>query len=131
MIVGVGTDLCDVRRIEAACRRHGERFPQRILGPQEMQLYGERLAQSESRAMQFLATRFAVKEAVSKALGTGMRHPMGWQRCETLNQTGGQPVLVFHDDLKTLFEQRQWRAHVSVSDDTHHVLAFVVLEAIH
>lgn len=76
MIVGIGTDLIEIERIEAACARHGERFAQRILGPAEWRRYGERRSRSARRGLAFLATRFAAKEAISKALGLGMRTPM-------------------------------------------------------
>jgi holo-[acyl-carrier protein] synthase len=128
MIVGIGTDLCDTRRIQAALDRHGERFAKRILGDQEWGLFQQRRAQSAVRGTRFLASRFAVKEAVGKAMGTGIRAPMGWQRCETLLSDNGKPELVFSGTLKMLFERQGWRAHVSISDDGNHVLAFVVLE---
>jgi len=128
MIVGIGTDLCDTRRVQAALDRHGDRFARRILGDQEWPLFEQRRDQSVLRGTRFLASRFAVKEAFGKAMGTGIRAPMGWQRCETLSQDSGKPELVLNGELKTLFEDQGWRAHVSISDDSDHVLAFVVLE---
>jgi len=128
MIVGIGTDLCDTRRVEAALTRHGERFARRILGDHEWPLFLTRREQSAQRGVRFLASRFAVKEAFSKAIGTGMRHPMTWQTCETVSTDSGQPQLKLGGELHTWFAQQHWQAHVSISDDSHHVLAFVVIE---
>jgi holo-[acyl-carrier-protein] synthase len=128
MIVGIGTDLCDTRRVEAALTRHGERFARRILGDHEWPVFLARREQSALRGVRYLASRFAVKEAFSKAIGTGIRHPMGWHVCETVSEESGKPQLVLSGDLSTWFTQRQWQAHVSISDDSDHVLAFVVIE---
>ncbi|NBD21550.1 holo-ACP synthase [Aquabacterium fontiphilum] len=128
MIAGIGTDLCDVRRIDAALRRHGLRFAQRILGPQEWAEFERRLATSSARAHRYLATRFAAKEALAKAIGLGMRHPMGWQACEVVSDPLGRPALQCHGALAAWLAQRQWQAHLSLTDEAHHALAFVVVE---
>lgn len=128
MIVGIGTDLCDTRRVQAALERHGERFAQRILGEQELRLFQERQQQSSARGVRFLASRFAVKEAFSKAIGTGVRYPMTWRNCETISAANGQPQLRLGGELHTWFDQQGWSAHVSIADDADHVLAFVVVE---
>lgn len=128
MIAGIGTDLCDVRRIDAALQRHGLRFAQRILGPAEWGVFQERLASSSARAHRYLATRFAAKEAFSKAVGLGMRHPMGWQACEVSSNALGRPEFLLHGELAQCFARQQWRAHLSLTDEAHHALAFVVVE---
>lgn len=128
MIVGIGTDLCDVRRVEAALTRHGERFARRILGDSEWQVFLQRQALSNQRGVHFLASRFAVKEAFSKAIGTGIRHPMSWQSCEAMPSDSGKPQLVLGGALQSWFASQHWQAHVSISDDNDHVLAFVVVE---
>jgi holo-[acyl-carrier protein] synthase len=128
MIVGIGTDLCETRRVQAALSRHGDRFARRILGDHEWPLFQERQRQSATKGLRFLASRFAVKEAFSKAIGTGVRHPMTWRNCETVSAENGQPQLVLGGDLRTWFEQRGWSAHVSIADEVNHVLAFVLVE---
>ncbi|NBS46346.1 MAG: holo-[acyl-carrier-protein] synthase, partial [Betaproteobacteria bacterium] len=75
MIYGIGTDICDVRRIRAALARHGERFALKILADGEMQTWRQRSARWPERGVRFLATRFSAKEAFSKAIGMGMRMP--------------------------------------------------------
>ena len=79
MVSGIGTDIIRINRIAAALARHGDRFAQKILGPQEMEKYLRRKAKVEARGLRFLATRFAAKEAFSKAIGLGMRMPMTWR----------------------------------------------------
>ena len=76
MIAGIGTDIIRIDRIAAALERHGDRFAEKILGPQELEKYHRRKAKVEARGIRFLATRFAAKEAFSKAIGLGMRMPM-------------------------------------------------------
>jgi holo-[acyl-carrier protein] synthase len=128
MIYGVGTDLCDIRRIQAVLNRHGLRFAQRILGPSEWQIYQGRETQATGKGLSYLATRFSAKEAFSKAIGLGLRGPMSWRRCEVLNQASGQPYLQLHDELAAWFEQRQLLAHVSVTDENDYAASFVVVE---
>ncbi|HET6788898.1 MAG TPA: holo-ACP synthase [Aquabacterium sp.] len=128
MIVDIGTDLCDIRRLQSTLERQGDRFAQRVLGPQEWLIYQQRLGEAPGRALRYLATRFAAKEAFSKAIGTGMRAPMSWQHCEILNAASGQPALALSGELAPWFETRCWTAHVSVSDEVDHALAFVVIE---
>ena len=79
MIAGIGTDIIRIDRIAAALERHGDRFAEKILGPQELEKYHRRKAKVEARGIRFLATRFAAKEAFSKAIGLGMRMPMTWR----------------------------------------------------
>ncbi|MBV8618464.1 MAG: holo-ACP synthase [Curvibacter sp.] len=128
MIYGIGTDICDVRRIEASLARHGERFAQRILSPGELLTWHERSARWKDRGLRYLATRFSAKEAFSKAIGLGIRSPMSWRLCEVAKLPSGQPVIVLHGELKTWFEDRGLRAHVSVTDETDYAASFVVVE---
>jgi holo-[acyl-carrier protein] synthase len=69
VIVGIGTDICDLRRIRATLQRRGERFAQRVLGERELQVFHARRQRAEARGVAFLATRFSAKEAFSKAIG--------------------------------------------------------------
>jgi holo-[acyl-carrier protein] synthase len=128
MIVGIGTDVCDITRIEAALARHGDRFAQRVLGPDELRVFQARRARVPRRGLSYLATRFSAKEAFSKAIGLGMRTPMSWRACEVINAPGGKPEIRLHGALASWFEERQWRAFVSVSDEANVATAFVVVE---
>jgi holo-[acyl-carrier protein] synthase len=128
MIFGIGTDICDVRRIAATLARRGERFPERVLGPQEIVVFRARRARVEARGISYLATRFSAKEAFSKAVGMGMRMPMTWRDCEILNDPGGKPRIHLHGALALWFEARRLQAHVSVTDETDYAASFVVVE---
>lgn len=128
MIFGIGTDVCDIRRIEATFERQGERFVRKVLGEQELAIWQRRSERWPGRGLRYLATRFSAKEAFSKAIGLGMRMPMTWRACEILNQPSGQPVIVLHGALKTWFEAQGLRAHVTVTDETDYAASFVVVE---
>ncbi len=128
MIFGVGTDICDVRRIRASIERHGERFAQKILSEGEMKTFSERSARWPDRGVSYLATRFSAKEAFSKAIGLGMRMPMTWRSCEIAKEPSGKPCIVLHGELKAWCEARQLTAHVSVTDETDYAASFVVIE---
>ncbi|HOK12503.1 MAG TPA: holo-ACP synthase [Ottowia sp.] len=128
MIHGIGTDICDIRRIRASFERHGERFAQKILSDAELAVWRRRSARWPERGLRYLATRFSAKEAFSKAIGLGMRMPMHWRLCEIANQPGGQPRIVLHGGLKDWFEARQLVAHISVSDESDYAASFCVVE---
>lgn len=128
MIYGIGTDVCDIRRIAATFARRGERFAEKVLGPHEIEVFRARLAKVESRGIAYLATRFAAKEAFSKAIGLGMRLPMTWRNCEVVKAASGQPQIRLHGALATWFAARRLAAHVSVSDESDIATAFVVVE---
>ena len=128
MIFGIGTDLCDVRRIRAVLARRGDRFAERVLGPHEIEVFRARRAQLEERGVRYLATRFSAKEAFSKAVGLGMRMPMTWRGCEITKRPGGKPEIRLHGALADWFAARGLRAHVSVSDEADYATSFVVVE---
>jgi holo-[acyl-carrier protein] synthase len=128
MIVGLGTDVCDIRRIQASLERQGERFAHKILGEQELRVWEARRARWPQRGVRYLATRFSAKEAFSKAIGLGMRMPMTWRHCEILNDPSGRPQLVLHGALKEWFDAQGWVAHVSVTDETDYAASSVVVE---
>jgi len=130
VIHGIGTDVCDIRRIERALQRHGERFAERVLGPHEIEVFRARSERARSRGLGYLATRFAAKEAFSKAIGLGMRMPMRWRACEILNARGGKPEIHLHDELAVWVASRNLKAHVSVSDESDYATAFVIVETI-
>jgi holo-[acyl-carrier protein] synthase len=128
MIYGVGTDVCDVRRIAATLARRGERFPERVLGPSELEVFHARRAKVESRGVAYLSTRFSAKEAFSKAIGLGIRMPMTWRGCEILNEPNGKPFIRLHGALAEWFDERGLSAYVSVTDETDYAASFVVVE---
>lgn len=128
MIFGIGTDVCDVRRIGASVQRHGDRFARRILSDRELTVWRSRSARWPERGLRYLATRFSAKEAFSKAVGLGMRLPMTWRLCEIANLRSGQPVVVLHGGLKEWFEAQGLTAHVTVTDETDYAASFVVVE---
>ena len=128
MIYGIGTDIIDIRRLRATLERRGERFAEKVLGPQELAVYQARRARVAQRGLSFLATRFSAKEAFSKAIGLGMRMPMTWRACEIVNAASGKPEIRLNGALAEWFAARGLRAHVSVSDESDYAAAFVVVE---
>ena len=128
MIFGIGTDVCDIRRIRASLERHGDRFALKILSDAEFATFKARGARWPDRAVNYLATRFSAKEAFSKAIGLGMRTPMTWRHCEIAKATSGKPEIVLHGELKAWFEARQLTAHVTVTDETDYAASFCVVE---
>lgn len=130
MIYGIGTDLVEIDRIAAAFERFGDRFAHRILGPQELQHYTARRARSARRGLAFLATRFAAKEAISKAIGLGMRSPMSWRAVEIVNAPSGRPQPVAHGALVAFLRVRRLHLTVSVTDEQTMAMAFAVAEVI-
>ena len=130
MIYGIGTDICDLRRMRETLARRGERFAQKVLGPHELEVFRARRARVEARGLSFLATRFSAKEAFSKAIGLGMRRPMPWRACEIVNAASGKPEIRLHGELAEWFVARRLSAHVSVSDETEYAAAFVVVETL-
>ncbi|NNU42196.1 holo-ACP synthase [Ramlibacter montanisoli] len=128
MIYGIGTDICDVRRIRASLERHGDRFALKVLSEAEFKTWKARSARWPERGVRFLATRFSAKEAFSKAIGLGMRMPMTWRLCEVGKLASGKPVIVLHGVLKDWCEARGLVAQVSVTDETDYAASFVVVE---
>jgi holo-[acyl-carrier protein] synthase len=128
MIYGIGTDICDIRRIRASLERHGERFARKILSEGEFATWQARSARWPERGIRYLATRFSAKEAFSKAIGLGMVMPMTWRLCEIGKLPSGKPTVVLHGPLKDWFEAKNLSAHVSVTDETDYAASFCVVE---
>ncbi len=128
MIYGIGTDVCDIRRIADTLQRRGDRFAEKVLGPHEIEVFRERRARVDARGIAYLATRFSAKEAFSKAIGLGLRMPMTWRDCEIVKAASGKPEIRLHGELKAWFEAKGLQAHVSVSDETDYATSFVVVE---
>ena len=128
MIYGIGTDLCDIRRVEAVLAWRGDRFAEKVLGAHELDVWRRRSAAAPLRGVRYLATRFAAKEAFSKAVGLGIRLPMTWRACEVVNAPGGRPQIALHGALADWFDARHLLAHVTLTDENDYAAAFVVVE---
>jgi holo-[acyl-carrier protein] synthase len=124
MIYGVGTDVVEIARIEQALGRFGERFARKILCPPELTRF-----QAHRLPANYLAKRFAAKEAFTKALGTGIHAPANWHGVWVRNLPSGKPVLEFSDPLRELLSHRGIRnSHVSLTDERGVAMATVILE---
>ena len=128
MIYGIGVDLIEIPRIEAAYARFGDRFARRILTERELERYRARRARSGARGIAFLATRFAAKEAISKALGLGMRTPMTWRAVEVVNDSSGRPLAFASGELRAYMQLRRLRLHVSLTDERSMATAYAIAE---
>jgi holo-[acyl-carrier-protein] synthase len=130
MIYGIGTDICDIRRIKAALERSGERFATKILSDAELKVWQTRSARWPERGVRYLATRFSAKEAFSKAIGLGMRMPMSWRLCEISKVASGKPEIVLHGSLKDWFAEKGLIAHITVTDESDYAASFCVVEKV-
>jgi len=127
MIYGIGTDIVQISRIEAALARNGDRFAEKILGPEELVKYHARRAKNDVRGLRFLATRFSAKEAFSKAIGLGMRMPMTWRSAQMLNAPSGKPIIVCSGALEEFMRTHRLTAQVTISDEADYGVAFVIV----
>ncbi len=124
MIYGIGTDIIEIPRIEAALGRFGERFARRILCEPEFRRFA-----AHRKPAAYLAKRFAAKEAFTKALGTGIHAPANWHGVWVINLRSGKPALEFTTALQSLLDARGvGRAHVSLTDEREMASATVILE---
>lgn len=124
MIIGLGTDIVEIERIEAHCAK-SSRLAERVLTEKEMQVYANHL-----HPARYLAKRFAAKEAAVKALGTGIGNGVSWQHIEIDNNALGQPQLHFNGEFARLCESRGVNSTaVSISDEKHYAVATVILES--
>ena len=125
MILGLGIDLIEVERIRASHERFGERFLNRILRPDEIAY-----CLAFSQPAPHLAARFAAKEAISKAFGTGIGAELGWLDMEVGRHESGQPFAILHDRGRDLLAQRGGgQIHLSLSHTLQHACAVAVIEA--
>ena len=104
------------------------RFVRRILGERELAIFERRFERNRERGLLFLATRFAAKEAFSKAVGLGLRWPMTWRAVEFVNAPSGKPEVVLNEPLQSWCAERGLSFHVSMTDEADIVCAFVVAE---
>ena len=126
MIVGIGVDLCAISRINDAVSRRGECFAKRILAPKE---FAELNGLNHSMRAAFLAKRFAAKEAVAKALGTGIGRGFGFRDVTITHDELGRPVVDLNTENASLAATAQYRTHLSISDERTHVIAFCTIES--
>ena len=124
MIYGIGTDIVEVKRIREALSKHGIALAKKILTAQELITY-KRTEGKEN----FLAKRFAAKEAFAKALGTGMRFPVNFRSIEIIHDLLGKPKIKTIPKLTLLVKSHQIKhCHLSISDEKNIAVAFVILE---
>lgn len=128
MIRGIGCDVVEVKRVADVLAKHGERFVDRLLTPNEKPLYEKRKSLSREHALAFIASRWAVKEAVSKALGTGIADDVTFHSMEVMHNAKGAPLMIFNDSLKERLMKQGLFVHVSITDEKNVVAAFAVAE---
>ena len=125
MILGTGIDFVEVARIQSAHARHGEHFLRRILRPSEIEY-----ALQHRNPAPYLAARFAAKEAIAKAFGTGIGAELGWQDMEIGRQPSGAPFVLLHGAGAELLRARGGRVvHLSLSHTESHAIAMAILES--
>lgn len=129
MIIGIGTDICDIRRIEGLLERFGDRFPAKAF------TVGERKrADTSSHRASSYAKRFAAKEATAKALAGTDTGALSWHDVEVINHASGKPEIILHGGALKRMEARTeegqtWKIHLSLTDDYPYAQAFVIIEA--
>ncbi len=124
MIKGVGIDLVKVDRIERALARHPKGFTQRVLHPNEQEIFSH-----HHTPCAYLAKRFAAKEALSKALGTGIAKGVSFHEIEISNDAFGRPLIELHAHTKAIAESMGIQNYfLSLSDEKEYAIAYVVLE---
>jgi len=130
VIIGIGSDLTDIRRIERSITRFGDRFLNRVFTPTE-----RARAQARPRQIETYAKRFAAKEACAKAIGGGLWRGVSFTHIEITNLRGGKPVITLYEAAQAQLNTRLPhgfvpRLHLTMSDDHPYAQAFVVIEAV-
>ena len=131
MIVGIGSDLTKIERIEESIRQFGDRFLLRIFTERELDAMEKRKRVSLRRYASSAAKRFAAKEACSKALGTGFRRGVFWRDIEIIHQPSGKPEMFLHNGAREKFVElcgEEGHIHVTMTDDFPYAQAFVIIE---
>jgi holo-[acyl-carrier protein] synthase len=124
MIIGVGIDLIEVERIRRSLEKFGERFLKRILRENEIAY-----CQGHRFPAPFVAARFAAKEAISKAFGTGIGHELGWLDVEVAHEPAGRPYFILQAPAQSLLNQKGGkRVHLSISHTENHATAVAIIE---
>ncbi|NNC36770.1 MAG: holo-[acyl-carrier-protein] synthase [Acidimicrobiales bacterium] len=129
MIKGIGTDICDIRRIESILEKYGDRFKEKTFTAGEREY-----ADAQANPAASYAKRFAAKEAVAKALAGSKTGSLSWQDVEVVKNRSGRPKIKLHGAAKTRAKSRlkkgqKYRVHISLSDDIPYAQAFAVFEA--
>jgi holo-[acyl-carrier protein] synthase len=123
VIFGVGTDIVELARVQATYDRFGARFVERLLMPEELELF-----RRSKWPVRFLAMRFAGKEAAVKAMGTGFRHGMWIRDVGIVNNEWGRPLIIFSErGRRVCADLGIGEGHVSLTDDGGLVVAFAVV----
>ena len=129
MIIGTGIDIVETQRISRIIDKWGTAFAKKILANNEWAIFQTQYQQSPQRAVDFLAKRFAAKEACAKAFGTGFRDGLAFTHIVISNDSLGKPQLSFRKQAKILYQQQQINhSHLSLSDEKNSVVAMVILE---
>ena len=124
MIFGTGIDIVEINRIKNSLKKYSPKFEQRIFTSTEIDY-----CQSQGDPAKHFAARFAVKEAVSKCMGTGIRGSLGFKDMEVINEKTGKPILVMTGKGKELFEKLELKSiHISISHDSTHAIAHAIAE---
>ena len=124
-VIGIGVDLVECARIQHSLDRFGDRFLRRVFTDGEIEY-----ATSMKFPARHLAARFAAKEAVSKAFGTGIGKSMGWRDIDVRKKPSGEPFLVFSGGAESLAKERSiTNSLITLSHTDHHAMAMIVLEA--
>jgi len=125
MILGIGTDIIEVARVQGSLDRFGERFLKRLLLPNEIAY-----CQSHNTPGQFVAARFAAKEAISKAFGTGIGAQLGWQDIEICRKDSGEPYVVLHGGgIELLAARGAKQLLITLSHTQNYATATAILES--
>lgn len=125
-IVGLGTDIVEITRIESVIERSADSLAKRILTEYEYAQY-----QQQTKPARFLAKRFAVKEAAAKALGTGIRNGLAFNQFEVTNDELGKPILTLNGEaLRLANNLKATHFHVSITDERHYAVATVIIESV-
>ena len=130
MIVGIGTDICDIRRIEALLNKFGDRFPNKVFTKNE-----RTRANAQNRPAPSYAKRFAAKEAVAKALAGANTGALSWQDVEVTNMPSGRPDVILHRKALNRIQSclnngQSYKIHLSLTDDYPYAQAFAIVEII-
>jgi holo-[acyl-carrier protein] synthase len=134
MIIGIGLDVIDIRRVGKVIERHGERFLSRIFTDEERARAGRR-AKNENMVVATYAKRFAAKEACAKALGTGIRQGVWWRDMGVVNLPGGRPTMRLTGGALARLQAltpdgREARIDLSITDDWPTAQAFVIISVV-
>ena len=130
MIVGIGSDLCNISRVEKTLERYGDRFIQRCFTPVE-----QRKSEGRAQRAASYAKRFAAKEACSKALGTGLKHGVFWHDMGVVNLPSGKPTMKLTGGAaerlaKLIPAGHEAVIHLSITDEPPMAMAYVIIEAV-